>query len=81
MSRKVHKNSISEPAAIPNTISPPKIPDDLRICLEVIEEDLLEGHARLSEELKRRYEEQYPLVRSLANVFVGNVRSFVVVVY
>ena len=77
--RKTHKNSISEPAPIPGAIPPRQLPEDLRICLEVIENDLLEGHVRLSEALKKRYEEQYPLVRSLADVFVSSVCSFVVV--
>ena len=73
--RKTHKNSISEPAPVPGAIPPRQLPEDLRICLEVIENDLLEGHVRLSEALKKRYEEQYPLVRSLADVFVSSVRS------
>jgi len=77
--RKAHKNSISEPVPVPGAIPPRQLPEDLRICLEVIENDLLEGHIRLSEALKKRYEEQYPLVRSLADVFVGDVRSFVLV--
>ena len=55
-----------------------QLPEDLRICLEVIENDLLEGHVRLSEALKKRYEEQYPLVRSLADVFVSSVCCFIV---
>lgn len=74
--RKPAKNSTSEPVAIPGAIPPHQLPEDLRICLEVIENDLLEGHVRLSEALKKRYEEQYPLVRSLADVFVSSVRSF-----
>jgi len=78
-SSKTHKNSISEPAPVPGVISPSQLPEDLRVCLVVIENDLLEGHVRLSEELKRRYEEQYPLVRSLADVFISSVRSFVVI--
>ena len=73
---KTHKNSISEPAPVPGAVPPHQLPEDLRICLEVIENDLLEGHVRLSEALKKRYEEQYPLVRSLADVFVSGVRSF-----
>ena len=56
-----------------------QLPEDLWICLEVIENDLLEGHVRLSEALKKRYEEQYPLVRSLAEVFVNSVCCFIVV--
>ena len=56
-----------------------QLPEDLRVCLEVIENDLLESHVRLSEALKKRYDEQYPLVRSLADIFVRNVCYFVVV--
>ncbi|KAH9951913.1 Dbl domain-containing protein [Amylocystis lapponica] len=48
------------------------LPEDLRKCLEVIEGGILDGHIRLSEGLRKRYEEQYPLVRSLADVFVTN---------
>ena len=32
-------------------------------------------YMRLSEGLKKRYDEQYPLVRSLADVFVSNVSA------
>ena len=77
--RKAHKNSNFEPAPVPGVVPPRQLPDDLRICLEVIESDLLEGHVRLSEALKNRYEEQYPLVRSLSDVFISNVCSFVAV--
>lgn len=77
--RKPTKNSTAEHVAIPGAIPPHQLPDDLRVCLEVIENDLLEGHVRLSEALKKRYEEQYPLVRSLADVFVSSVCSFVFV--
>jgi hypothetical protein len=77
--RKTLKNSTSEPVTVPGAIPPRQLPEDLRICLEVIENDLLEGHVRLSEALKKRYEEQYPLVRSLADVFVSSVCSFIFV--
>lgn len=52
-----------------------ELPEDLRKCLEVIEGGILDGHMKLSESLRKRYEEQYPLVRSLADVFVSNVSS------
>ena len=77
--RKGPKNSTSESVAIAGAIPPRQLPEDLRICLEVIENDLLEGHVRLSEALKKRYEEQYPLVRSLADVFVSSVCSSIVI--
>ena len=73
--RKTLKGSTLEPVAALGAIPPRHLPEDLRVCLEVIENDLLEGHVRLSEALKKRYEEQYPLVRSLADVFVSSVCS------
>ncbi|EIW85022.1 Dbl-like domain-containing protein [Coniophora puteana RWD-64-598 SS2] len=57
-------------------VYPHQMPEDLRICLEVIESGVLEGHVKLSEGLRKRYEEQYPLVRSLADVFVSNSALF-----
>ena len=51
-----------------------QLPEDLQMCLEVLGGELLEGHVRLNEALKKRYDEQYPLVRSLADVFIRNVR-------
>ncbi|OBZ75832.1 hypothetical protein A0H81_04173 [Grifola frondosa] len=59
-------------AIVNGAVPPNQIPEDLRKCLEVIEGGILEGHVRLSEGLRKRYEEQYPLVRSLADVFVSN---------
>lgn len=70
--KKIKRNTVQEPIA--NGALPPHLlPDDLRRCLEVIETGILVGHVRLSEALRKRYEEQYPLVRSLADVFVTNV--------
>lgn len=46
------------------------LPVSLRAVLEAISDGLTEGHALLSEALKARYEEQWPLVRSLADVFL-----------
>lgn len=58
-----------------DAVSPHQLPEDLRKCLEVIESGIYNGHVTLSEGLRRRYEEQYPLVRSLADVFVNNVST------
>ncbi len=70
------------PVAITGAVPPAQLPEDLKKCLEVIEESIIEGHKTLSEGLKKRYDEQYPLVRSLADVFVANVSSgFLVSVY
>ena len=69
--RKLKRNTVQEPVV--KGVPPHLLPDDLRKCLEVIETGILVGHVRLSEALRKRYEEQYPLVRSLADVFVTNV--------
>ena len=54
-------------------VTPHQLPDDLRQCLEVIEDSILAGHLNLSQGLRKRYDEQLPLVRSLADVFLANV--------
>ena len=59
------------------SLGPHQIPDDLRQCLEVIEYSILAGHVKLREGLRKRYDEQFPLVRSLEGVFVANVRLFI----
>jgi hypothetical protein len=73
--RKPRKSNPSE--FVGNEPVPPRqLPEDLRICLEVIENSLIDGHMKLAEGLRKRYDEQYPLVRSLADVFVSNVCRF-----
>ena len=69
-------HSTPAPVTINVGISPTMLPEDLRKCLEVIEDGILEGHKRLSDSLRKRYDDQFPLVRSLADVFVSHVRSF-----
>ncbi|PBK96765.1 Dbl homology domain-containing protein [Armillaria gallica] len=59
-----------------DAIAPHQLPEDLRICLEVVDSGVLDGHKRLSESLKKRYDDQYPLVRTLADVFVSNADIF-----
>ncbi|KAK0538946.1 hypothetical protein OC842_001143 [Tilletia horrida] len=49
---------------------PVSLPTPVRIVLETISEGLLTEHALLSDALKNRYQEQWPLVRSLADVFL-----------
>ncbi|KAH9946011.1 Dbl domain-containing protein [Epithele typhae] len=70
--RKFKKSSTGPEGIIPGAVPPAQLPEDLRKCLEVVESALLDGHIRLSEGLRKRYEDQYPLVRSLADVFVTN---------
>lgn len=75
MFRKFRKSQTSPGDILGNAIAPHLLPEDLRICLEVIDGGVFEGHRRLSEALKKRYDDQYPLVRSLADVFVSNVST------
>lgn len=50
-----------------------ELPEDLEKTLKVLGGGILEGHLRLAAALRRRYEDQYPLVRSLADVFTAHV--------
>ncbi|KAG8833772.1 hypothetical protein FRC17_010145 [Serendipita sp. 399] len=72
--KKTRRDSEEKPKLVsfPGAVPPHVLPEDLRICLEVIENGIIPGHLTLSEALRKRYDEQYPLVRSLADVFVGN---------
>lgn len=76
MLRKFRRSQTTPGILNDGAVAPHQLPDDLRVCLEVIESGILDGHVKLSEGLRKRYEEQYPLVRSLADVFVSNVRLF-----
>ncbi|TFK29858.1 Dbl homology domain-containing protein [Coprinopsis marcescibilis] len=76
MLRKFKKSQSSAEGVLGNTLAPHQIPEDLRICLEVIDSGVFDGHKRLCEALKKRYDDQYPLVRSLADVFVSNSDIF-----
>ncbi|KAF8343957.1 Dbl homology domain-containing protein, partial [Cantharellus anzutake] len=61
----------AEPGASGSGLPPHLLPEDLRECLKVLEHTILSGHLSLNEGLRKRYEEQYPLVRSLADVFIS----------
>lgn len=71
--RKSRKSLTKADLIVNGGVAPHQLPDDLRQCLEVIEDSILAGHLKLNEGLRKRYDEQYPLVRSLADVFVANV--------
>ncbi|WVQ93515.1 hypothetical protein IAU59_000589 [Kwoniella sp. CBS 9459] len=49
-----------------------KLSEDLEKVLTVLAGGILEGHLKLAAALKHRYEDQYPLVRSLADVFTAH---------
>ena len=73
MLRKSKKSLTKADVMVNGGVAPHQLPDELRQCLEVIQDSILAGHVKLSEGLRKRYDEQYPLVRSLADVFVANV--------
>lgn len=50
-----------------------ELPEELEKVLAVLSGGILEGHIRLAAALKKRYDNQYPLVRSLADVFTAHV--------
>lgn len=81
MLRKLRRSTTAPDMIIADSVAPHQLPEDLRKCLEVLEDGIYNGHVSLSENLRKRYEEQYPLVRSLADVFVSNVSlSFLIFV-
>jgi len=49
------------------------LPEDLETVVAVLAGGILEGHIKLAAALRRRYDDQYPLVRSLADVFTAHV--------
>ncbi|KAG1779487.1 hypothetical protein EV702DRAFT_966450 [Suillus placidus] len=71
--RKFKRSTSQASSPLQGAVPPHLLPEDLPICLEVIESGVLDGHVKLSEGLLKQYEEQYPLVRSLADVFVSSV--------
>lgn len=69
-SKKLHRPK----TAIPETeLTLPTLPADLRILLECISENLASRHEALSGALRERWRAQYPLVRSLADVWIVQV--------
>ncbi|KAK2466986.1 hypothetical protein APHAL10511_001244 [Amanita phalloides] len=76
MLRKFKKSQTAPGDVFGGTIPPHQLPEDFRICLEVIDGGVLDGHKKLCEALRKRYEDQFPLVRSLADVFVVHADIF-----
>lgn len=67
-SRNVTGSTLSSPAA-----REVELPEDLTKVLHVLAGGILEGHIKLAAALRKRYDDQYPLVRSLADVFTSHV--------
>lgn len=76
MQQNFKETSTQEDLTAHDGVSPHQLPDDLRLCLEGIE-GILRDHLKLIKVLRKRYNEQYPLVRSLADVFMDNVRLLI----
>lgn len=55
-----------------------ELPEDLALVLKAINGGILEGHLKLTAALRRRYDDQYPLVRSLADIFIAHVSSYLI---
>jgi hypothetical protein len=51
----------------------PELPEDLKVILDVLGHGVLDGHLNLADQLRKRYDDQYPLVRSLTDIFIANV--------
>ncbi|GMK59921.1 hypothetical protein CspeluHIS016_0901380 [Cutaneotrichosporon spelunceum] len=78
-SRSTHHNKndghsrITSRSSITSMLNGPvTLPDDLEQVLTVISSGILEGHVKLVTALRKRYDEQFPLVRSLADVFTSH---------
>lgn len=59
-----------------STTQPIVLPEELESVLAVLSGGILEGHIKLAAALKKRYDNQYPLVRSLADVFTAHVSLY-----
>jgi hypothetical protein len=70
--KKLHRPRSNVPLT---SLLPTPLPEALRTVLEVIGSDMLKGHEALSVRLKERYQDQYPLVRSLTDVWADQVMS------
>lgn len=66
-SEGLHGMTLTQPPA------PEQLPHDLQVILETLGGPVLQGHVQMADMLRQRYEEQFPIVRSLADVFVANV--------
>ena len=66
-------DDLPEPVHHSTAIPPHQLPEDLRVCLDVIQNNLLENHTRFGKALKMRWEEQRTPVRSIEDILVEYV--------
>lgn len=62
-----------ESVSLPTATPPLQLPDDLRLCLEVIERNLLENHSWFSMALKMHWRGQRNLTSSIEDILVDYV--------
>ena len=79
---KLHKHRQRMPSASSGMDAghydePLELPEDLAIVLDVLGKGVLDGHLNLANQLRKRYDDQYPLVRSLTDIFIANVSRIV----
>lgn len=73
--RGLSRKAKADADADPLRLSVP-LPPSLREVLVAMSDVLVEAHGMLSDALKARYEEQWPLVRSLADIFTKYAHIF-----
>jgi hypothetical protein len=73
MSQQSAKNKGDRRSSIQSIVKPISLPEELETVLKVLAGGILEGHVKLAAALRKRYDNQYPLVRSLADVFTAHV--------
>jgi len=73
MSHQSSKQSKDRRSSTQSIVKPITLPEELETVLKVLAGGILEGHVKLAAALKKRYDNQYPLVRSLADVFTAHV--------
>ena len=64
----------TESVSLPTSTPPHRLPDDLRLCLELIENNLLENHTGFSIALKMHRQGQHALARSIEDILIDYVR-------
>jgi hypothetical protein len=80
MSHQPGKSAKDRRSSTQSTTQPIPLPEELEKVLAVLSGGILEGHVKLAAALKKRYDNQYPLVRSLADVFTAHVSDLPVAV-
>jgi len=73
MSQQSSKNFKDRRGSTQSITKAISLPEELETVLRVLAGGILEGHVKLAAALKKRYDDQYPLVRSLADVFTAHV--------